>query len=157
MCLTHYARPSEKKKEELEAEITILYSAMDSETDAIAAEKAAACMQDRHHERSMGTLMSSRAPKINRFSPQGKRTSIKEEGAEGVKDKCQHCQSLQREHAPGRIRPKKEKSRELSFCGRCEGRKLIEASTGCHDKSHSRVRSRLQAAKDEKHFLDLDI
>ena len=149
-----------EEKEELEAEIAILYSAMDSETDAIAAEKAAALIQDRQHEKSNGVLINSRAPKMNRFSPQGKRASTREDGREGVQDECPHCQRLQREHAPGRIRPKKEKSREEvgpSMCARCEGRGLEEAYTERLDKGRSKVRSKLQAAKDEKHFLDLDI
>ena len=150
-----------EEMEELEAEIAILYSAMDSESDAIAAEKAATRMRERHKERNNGALVSSRAPKVDRFSPQGKQTSsLRGERKEVDEDECPDCQALRREHAPGRIRPKKDKLGEQigsSVCARCEARGLKDADTERLDKGRSKVRSKLQAAKDEKHFLDLDI
>ena len=150
-----------EEKEELEAEIAILYSAMDSETDAIAAEKAATQMRQRQKERNTGLLMSSRAPKMDRFSPQGKQTSSSRwEGKEGDGDECPDCQSLGRAHAPGRIRPKKDKpckDQGSTLCAKCNIKGVKEVDNDRIDNGRSKVRSKLQAAKDEKHFLDLDI
>ena len=78
---------------------------MDSETDAIAAEKAAA--YEPTSREKYGDIDEFSCPKINRFSPQGKRTSIKRRVQRVLKISASIV-SLQREHAPGRIRPKKK-------------------------------------------------
>lgn len=150
-----------EEKDELEAEIAILYSALDNETDTIAAEAAKDAISSRKKE------INKRTMKLDRFSPQGKGGG----GGGGYESKegdCEECSLLRHSMAhqePGRIRPKKGSGSYsvTAMCTSCEERASKEEASrsdgggGGRGREKSKVRNKLQAARDEKHFLDDDL
>lgn len=145
-----------EEKDELEAEIAILYSALDNETESIAAEAAKNAINSRKKETNKRTM------KLDRFSPQGKGEGGYGRGS--MENGCEEC-SLLRHTAvpqePGRIRPKKGGTAYsvTAMCPSCEEKALKESSRseGSRSRDRSKVRNKLQAARDEKHFLDDDL
>jgi hypothetical protein len=167
-----------EEKDELEAEISILYAAMDNESDVIAATAARKAMEKRRSDgASKASIVSNRNPKIERFSPEGKASRWGEgkaatddygdygdNGDYAGEESCEDC-LIRRQaavsHEPGRIRPAK-KGRDLLLCPNCEEERERRrqgggAKGGGGGSEKSKVRNKLQAARDEKHFLDDDL
>ena len=134
----------QEEKEELESEIAILYAALDHESDTIAAEVAKNITT--HKKES-----NKRSLKIERFSPQGKRGTVHTFES---KDSDGEEYSIMSQE-PGRIRPRKSHSIAEEEKASRERTSRAEGTGVWREKS--KVRNKLQAARDEKHFLDDDL
>jgi len=143
------------EKKELEAEVALLFSAMEGEADTVASRRkpskgatvaaTAAGSANDTVESAAGNLKGREAP----ISPDVEGPSL---------DLCRSCARVRdfASQQPGRIRKSSSlaDAREQRLCFSCLDRerqaRAAEESTG----KGSKLRSRLQAARDEHHFLD---
>jgi len=144
----------QQEQEELESEINILYNAMDTESDLIASSsqsipkegqrrKDIDCSASNHDNRQI--MSATGSPKMFK---------TKDTSSSGNSKFVKMQRFVSPEHHPGRIRPRKSKcnheDEEMNMKMEMDAK-----AEGEETKPKSKVRNKLQAARDEKHFLDI--
>lgn len=151
-------RALHSEQSELEAEISQLMSAMDGESDSVAARQAAASVQ---HLSSAAAAVATAAAGSSSTAPDPHWRGNNGDGDELVAGTgvCPSCTRV-RDYAfqqPGRIRKAQASGKDGQLCFNCLEKQHTQhrkpsagASLGV---GTSRFRSKLQAARDEHHFL----